>query len=624
LVLYSPFNRRTTASPASSARQTLGENLLSSVVAEAPLGVRKTIRTIIVVVGILIVAMWVVVGFSLVTSRQATLVDASSEGRNLTIAFREQIASILRGVEGTTNLIADKMRRDGGNFDLYAWGRESVQVSPAIARAVIVGPDGKLKSATAEPHPGPIDLNDRDYFRIQQDGKFDGLYIGQPITGRILNIPVLPISRRVEAEDGTFLGVVVILVSPSALTTLQKSVDLGPDGVMSLTGLDDVVRARFSADSPDGMNGIGTSVAGGPRPSVIEEGAVGWFVRTSVVDGVTRLYTNARVGSYPLVVGVGLGLDKELAAWHSLAVIIVAIAICATLLLGGLASYLIYEIRIRAAKGVALAQERTKLREINLALTESTERAEAASIAKSQFLANMSHELRTPLNAIIGFSEMLAAGISGRLNSRQKGYALNIHEGGGLLLRVINDLLDLAQVDAGKLKLRDEEGVELGPIANACIALIREQANAGGICLALEIEDRLPLLVADPTRLTQILLNLLSNAVKFTDPGGTVTLAIHRTEDGDVALEVRDTGQGMTEAEIEIALQPFGQVDSSLARRHNGTGLGLPLARSLAEQHGGSLNIASEPGRGTTATVTIPAARVQGETIASRVVDEAA
>jgi signal transduction histidine kinase len=236
----------------------------------------------------------------------------------------------------------------------------------------------------------------------------------------------------------------------------------------------------------------------------------------------------------------------------------------------------------------------------------------------------MSHELRTPLNAIIGFSEMLAAGISGRLNSRQKGYVENIHEGGGLLLRVINDLLDLAQIDAGKLKLRDEEGVELGRIANACFALVREQANAGGISLALEIEERMPLLVADPTRLTQILLNLLSNAVKFTDPGGTVTLAIRRAKDGGVALEIRDTGQGMTASEIEIALQPFGQVDSRLSRQHNATGLGLPLARSLAEQHGGSLDIASEKGCGTTATVTIPAARILSDKAPSRVVGEVA
>jgi PAS domain S-box-containing protein len=243
-------------------------------------------------------------------------------------------------------------------------------------------------------------------------------------------------------------------------------------------------------------------------------------------------------------------------------------------------------------------------------LLAAKEAAEAANRAKSQFLANMSHELRTPLNAIIGFSEMLTAGIPGQLNPKQHGYVANIHEGGGFLLRVINDVLDLAQVDAGKLQLHEEKDIELDRIAAACIALVEEQAAVGGLRLSLEIEDRIPRVVADSTRLSQILLNLLSNAVKFTEPGGSVSLAIRRAENGDVVFEVRDTGPGLTAAEIEIALQPFGQVEGGLARRHNGTGLGLPLARELAELHGGSLDIVSEKGRGTTVTVAFPAARV--------------
>jgi signal transduction histidine kinase/CheY-like chemotaxis protein len=236
--------------------------------------------------------------------------------------------------------------------------------------------------------------------------------------------------------------------------------------------------------------------------------------------------------------------------------------------------------------------------------------AETANLAKSQFLANMSHELRTPLNAIIGFSEMLAAGMAERLTPQQQGYVANIHEGGELLLRVINDVLDLARIDAGKFVLREEEGVELGRVANSCITLVRGQANIGGLNLLLEIEDRIPLVIADSTRLTQICLNLLSNAIKFTDTGGSVILAVRRAESGGIALEVRDTGSGMTAAEVEVALQPFGQVDGGLARRHNGTGLGLPLARQLAELHGGSLRVSSEKGRGTTIIVTLPAARV--------------
>jgi signal transduction histidine kinase len=286
-------------------------------------------------------------------------------------------------------------------------------------------------------------------------------------------------------------------------------------------------------------------------------------------------------------------------------------------LLTGLAAYLIREIRIRAIQEV-------KLQAANVELTASTARAEAANRAKSQFLANMSHELRTPLNAIIGFSEMLAAGIPGKLNQKQDGYVANIREGGGFLLRVINDVLDLAQVDAGKLQLHEETDVELNRVAAACIALIDEQAIVGGLRLSLEIDDRMPRVIADSTRLSQILLNLLSNAVKFTDPGGSVSLAIRRAEHGGVVFEVHDTGPGMTPAEIEIALQPFGQVAGGLDRRHNGTGLGLPLARELAELHGGSLQVNSVTGRGTTVTVTLPAARVLAATALAGVVGQAA
>ncbi|HXO00746.1 MAG TPA: ATP-binding protein [Stellaceae bacterium] len=582
-----------------------------------PRRARTIIRTILVAFGVLVVAMWAAVGFSVVTARQNALEDANSEGRNLMIAFREEVATILRGVEAQSNLIAERMRSDGDGFDLHAWGEKNVLISPGVAHATIIGPDGNLKSTTFPPPFTSTYFGDRAHFRIHLDGKFHGLFIGPTVLGRLTPDPIMPITRRVDAEDGTFLGVVDILVSPSALTTLHKSIDLGPHGVMTLAGTDNLIRARFAADSPDGTKGVGISMAGGDRPAVIEEGAEGSFTRPGMIDGISRLFVYGRVGSYPLVVTVGLDLDRELAASRSYAATMIIIAFGATLLLTGLAAYLIREIRIRAAQEV-------KLRATNVALTASTGRAEAANRAKSQFLANMSHELRTPLNAIIGFSEMLAAGIPGRLNSKQQGYVANIYEGGGFLLRVINDVLDLAQVDAGKLQLHEEKDVELDRIAAASIALVEEQAIVGGLRLSLEIEDRMPRVIADSTRLTQIVLNLLSNAVKFTNPGGAVTLVIRRAKNGSVVIEVRDTGSGMTAAEIEVALQPFGQVDGGLARRHNGTGLGLPLARKLAELHGGSLNVDSEKGHGTTVTVVLPAVRVLADAAASVIADQAA
>jgi PAS domain S-box-containing protein len=237
--------------------------------------------------------------------------------------------------------------------------------------------------------------------------------------------------------------------------------------------------------------------------------------------------------------------------------------------------------------------------------------AEAANRFKGELLANTSHELRTPLNAVIGFSEIMKTEAFGPLPPRYRDYAADIHTAGRHLLRLVNDILDVSAIDAGKLELH-EETLDLTDLLKGVIRLIRHRAEAGMIDLREDIAEGLPRLFADERRVKQIALNLLSNAIKFNAPGGSVTLAAGKAADESLFFRVADNGIGMDENEVAVAMSKFGQVDSSLARKHEGTGLGLPLAKSLAELHGGRLSIESAKGQGTTVTVTFPPKRTVG------------
>jgi PAS domain S-box-containing protein len=242
-------------------------------------------------------------------------------------------------------------------------------------------------------------------------------------------------------------------------------------------------------------------------------------------------------------------------------------------------------------------------------LIKSKEAAEFANRTKTEFLANMSHELRTPLNAIIGFAEVIKDQMFGPVGqSKYADYAKDIHSSGRHLLAVINDILDLSKLEAGKLELRESE-VSLNRVAEECMTLVRDRAGKNNVRLVGEFDPLAPPLLCDERALKQVLLNFLSNAVKFTPAGGQVTLAIRRVVDG-VAVSVTDTGIGMSKDEIEVALTAFGQIDSKLARRHHGTGLGVPIAKSLIELHGGTLTVESTPKVGTTMIATFPASRI--------------
>ncbi len=245
-------------------------------------------------------------------------------------------------------------------------------------------------------------------------------------------------------------------------------------------------------------------------------------------------------------------------------------------------------------------------------LVAAKEQAELANRTKSEFLANMSHELRTPLNAIIGFSEIVAGELFGPIGGpRYVEYAHDIHTSGIHLLSIISDILDLSKIEAGRRELT-ESAIDLHEAAESSLRLVRGRAENGGVRLVNGIaRGAMPRLLADERAVKQILLNLLSNAVKFTPEGGRVSIGADLRGDGSLAICVDDTGIGIAREDIPRALAPFSQVDSALTRRYEGTGLGLPLVKSLIELHGGKLELESEEGKGTLATVVFPVDRVR-------------
>lgn len=234
--------------------------------------------------------------------------------------------------------------------------------------------------------------------------------------------------------------------------------------------------------------------------------------------------------------------------------------------------------------------------------------AEQASAQKSDLLAKISHEIRTPLNAIIGFAEMMLEERFGPIgNERYKDYLKDVHASGAHVISLVNDLLDLAKVEAGRLEL-SFKSVNLNELMASCVALLQPQAARARIVMRTSFAEKLPPVMADERSVRQIALNLLSNAIKFTDAGGQVIVSTAMTDRGEVALRVRDTGIGMTAEEVEAALEPFRQL--ATARVRGGTGLGLPLTKALVEANRGALQISSQPNEGTLVDVIFPPARV--------------
>ncbi|WP_448189012.1 sensor histidine kinase [Azospirillum sp. sgz301742] len=345
-------------------------------------------------------------------------------------------------------------------------------------------------------------------------------------------------------------GLVVASMPTQALQRLIDAVDLPGQGGIDI-GLPD-----------------GTPLLRTPRP-------------TAAAGDAPRLVVHQDVAGTGLVVSLSQPWSAILAGWRATAM-------------------------EAALVGVAVATGVLALTVALFAWMRRMQAAEEASRAKSDFLALMSHELRTPLNTVLGFSEMIRDRAWGAgAEDRYVEYAGDIHAAGTHLLSVLNDVLDLAKIEAGRMTLHPEP-LCARDVAQACYRLSSGQARASGVEIAMSVAENAAPFYADPRAARQVIVNLLSNACKFTPTGGTVRLEFRDAPGGGTVVTVSDSGVGMTPEGIVKALQRFGQVDNLLTRAQTGTGLGLPLVKGLVELHGGSLSIDSTPGRGTTITLAFP------------------
>ncbi len=491
------------------------------------------------------------------------------------------IDKVLAGLDVAYGVLGDR------NLAMLDVLRRQVPLAPIARALLVIGPDGRTRYATNLGDPfAVVDLADRDYVRAHAAAG-SGTFLSAPLKSRNDGSWIVVVSRAMRASDGSLRGVAAATVSVEALLGLVEAASPNPNATAVIIDRAGFVLAR----SPDNAAHVGRSIADSPAFQHMQAEKSGNGTVVSSLDGEERIYGFTACDGFPLVAVVTVSQREMLAQWRGRAVLPGVLL----LVLAAIVIALVVNL-LRQLRALEVVHEQLHLARIA---------ADSANFAKSSFLANTSHELRTPLNAILGFTDALLHGLPGHCcQSRCQEYLGIVLGSGRHLLSIINDLLDLAKVEAGRLELMREQ-VDVAAIVGETLAMEAEQARGKGLTMTGEGTDRPATMVGDSLRLRQIFLNLVSNAIKFTPTGGRVDVRVIVSA-GEVRVVVADTGIGMTEAELAIARTPFGQVSSDLARAHSGTGLGLPLADQMVTLHGGVMEILSRKGEGTTVAVVLP------------------
>jgi signal transduction histidine kinase len=540
-------------------------------------------------------ALWNECETRIASERARTLQSAKGQLVEIAQSFSENAESIVSTVDQITVLL--RHSKDSG-IDagmLKSFVRSEKVFGGLVLQAAYINKEGMTYVDDAAGGTKRFDLSDREHFKVHIGQDSGNLFISKPVIGRVIGRRSVNVSRRVNAPDGSFDGVISVALDPGAFAAYHKSVRLGPSVVLSLVGQDGAFRARYPnfesvADlvlSADDI--LMRSAAESPSGS---------YVRDDFVNGVRRIFAFHKLRNYPLIAVVGFSEAEILGDFQAFR----RAKIESTLLIGIFIVVLAGALMLLAYKQ---NQSRTRLIAAAEVAETSLRAAEYANKAKSEFLANMSHELRTPLNAIIGFSEMIEGQIVGPISARYVDYGRTIGIAGKHLLAIVADILDMSQIEAGSYTL-NKEACDLGAIAEICREMLSVSAKASGIHLRHERRVGMPLVVADARGVTQAITNIVANAIKFTPQGGWVTISEGIAADGSAFVKVKDTGIGIEPGSLERIFDAFWQEAGAATSKREGLGLGLAISKRLVELHGGRIEVASEPGVGTEISIKLP------------------
>jgi signal transduction histidine kinase len=545
--------------------------------------------------------------------RERDLRREENELRKLSLTLAEEADRSFQTVDLVLTSLIERLRAAGvldevsfvstGGLETYQLLRDKIDGIPQIDAVVLVDANGDLVNFSRFWPIPKISIADSESFRALKADPNLKAYITAPVESRGNGAWTIYLARRVTGQGGEFLGLILGAVELRYFEDFYRAIAAGEGSAIILLKQDGTVLVRYPPNDTVGKS------FGSQR--LLAGGVAGTAREAAPVDGRMSLKAARRLANYPLIIITTKTETAALEGWRSMARVMALTALgCAVLIamvgFGLARQWKQQGILARARAELRRQEERTATFE---AMRAAKEAAEGANLAKSEFLATMSHELRTPLNAILGFSDMMMNETMGPLgNLRYRSYAKDIHDSGSHLLALINDILDFSKSVAGKLELA-EERVDARTLVETACRLVQPRVDEAGLTLTTKLPADAVIVICDLRKLTQVLLNLLSNAYKFTLPGGTIACAL-AVDDAGIRFVVADKGIGIPAEQLDRVVQPFAQVDSSLSRRHDGTGLGLALVKAMAELHGGSLRLESAVGAGTTATVTLPLERL--------------